>query len=331
MPAERGGAQLVPHSTYLPWTGKCLDVPPVQSWATEGGHYLDGQLVVKEREPAQLWPNSECTQSLALVLRGDTIRKPCGKDWTGGDCCVSTARCQSMAVQCARSIKDNIIDPAQRSKTAVDAFLSVYPDTPEDRLRPGFSSPPIEAWREYSEPINANVALVTMVNRSSQLGGIAAAVESWRSYLKRHWVARYTAVLLLRYDLHWKNDLPSYMRSARFLGDQLQAGIGFLWREVNGEYGTSGHKPFPTKWWETLRVPDTAIVFSSGHYADCFLRLVKVPDRPLAPATVCATPSAVCACRPRRRPSSSRTICMRCWTGPAGWRTCSARMAKRAI
>mgnify|MGYP004285318113 FL=1 len=53
--------------------------------------------------------------------------------------------------------------------------------------------------------------------------------------------------------------------------------MAFLWREVNGEYmyGSDRYGPFPKRWRDNLRVPDTAQAFSSGYYADCFLRLVK--------------------------------------------------------
>ena len=40
-------------------------------------------------------------------------------------------------------------------------------------------------------------------------------------------------------------------------------------------YGSDRYGPFPKRWRENLRVPDTAQAFSSGYYADCFLRLVK--------------------------------------------------------
>ena len=152
----------------------------------------------------------------------------------------------------------------------------MYSDSYRDRIWVQPSTPPIEPWREVSAPINASVALVAMVNRSSQAGGIAAALESWQQYVGRHSSqARYTAVLLTRYDLHWKTDLTAYLGAARFLGSRLQEGIGFLWREVNAEYGHPGQPPFPADWRGVLRVPDTAHVFSTGYYADCFLRLVK--------------------------------------------------------
>lgn len=53
--------------------------------------------------------------------------------------------------------------------------------------------------------------------------------------------------------------------------------MAFLWREVNGEfmYGSEQYGPFPVKWREILRVPDTAQAFTPGYYADCFIRLVK--------------------------------------------------------
>ena len=89
-------------------------------------------------------------------------------------------------------------------------------------------------------------------------------------------------MLLLRYDLHWKAGVVDYLRHARFLGDQLQPGVGFLWRELNGEYlyGSERHGAFPESWRDILRVPDTAQAFSAGEYADCFLRLVKVRPNP---------------------------------------------------
>ena len=44
-------------------------------------------------------------------------------------------------------------------------------------------------------------------------------------YAERHAEAQYTAVLLLRYDLHWKAGVVDYLRHARFLGDQPQPGM----------------------------------------------------------------------------------------------------------
>ena len=222
----------------------CADVLPGEGWSTQD--YAAGLRVVYERAPTR------STQALALVLRGDMFR---GSPAAG--------------IQCAQSIQDSIVTPALQGATgvatAVDSFLSVYAESDGS------------VWEQYARPINASIALVSVVKRSSQLGGIATAIESWRSYAERHEEAQYTAVLLLRYDLHWKAGITDYLRDARFLGDQLQQGVAFLWREVNGEYmyGSDLYGPFPESWRENLRVPDTAQAFSSGYYADCFLRLVK--------------------------------------------------------
>lgn len=166
----------------------CLDVPPHEDWA--GQENAAGSRVVFERAPT---PRRRSSQALALVLRGDMFRGPL-----------------EFGVRCAKSIQDAIVTPAWRSATAVDSFLSVYA---------GLDS---YAWQHYAQPINGSIALVSVVNRSTQLSGIVTAIEGWRSYLGRHEDAQYTAALLLRYDLHWKTDVTAYLRGARFLGEQLQ-------------------------------------------------------------------------------------------------------------
>ena len=167
----------------------CADLLPGEGWSTQD--YAAGVRVVYERAPTR------STQALALVLRGDMFRASL-----------------AAGIQCAQSIQDSIVTPAVQGATgvatAVDSFLSVYAESDSS------------VWEQYARPINASIALVSVVRRSSQLGGIAMAIESWRSYAERHEEAQYTAVLLLRYDLHWKAGLTDYLRDARFLGDQLQ-------------------------------------------------------------------------------------------------------------
>ena len=95
-------------------------------------------------------------------------------------------------------------------------------------------------------------------------------------------------MLLLRYDLHWKAGVVDYLRDARFLGDQLQPGVGFLWRELNGEYlyGSERHGAFPERWRDILRVPDTAQAFSAGEYSYAVRVRVRVRVRARARARV---------------------------------------------
>jgi len=118
----------------------CADVLPGEGWSTRD--YAAGLRVVYERAPTR------SSQALALVLRGDMFRGS-----------------PAAAIRCAQSVQDSIVAPALQGATgvatAVDAFLSVYEES-DGRV-----------WEQYARPINASIALVSLVRRSSQLGGAA--------------------------------------------------------------------------------------------------------------------------------------------------------------
>lgn len=254
----------------------CTGTPAAHStWQEpEAVEALKSLKVVQERAPRPRSKHGE--QRIAVTLRGDMR----------GDA--------QDGVDCASSVVRSFIDPCaqQHPPCSVDVFGVVYADAASG------GSGSAGGWESVAQQTLMNgiaaqygphLASLATIKRHEQQTAVVSAVHAVLDYQARHRLKPqyYDAVVVTRWDIHFKTNFPALLLARSFLGPHLQPGVGILWHEsasiVDGHTCPGNACPatanelFPKTDAELERferVPDCVFTVS-GRHAQCFISMVQ--------------------------------------------------------
>jgi hypothetical protein len=243
---------------------QCEALPSRDEWQEVDVVTALGSVPVEHERPPRA--SGGASSTLAVVLRGDMR----------GDI--------QDSIDCADSVMRSFIQPCalQQPPCAVDVFGVVFPE--QQALT---SSVTARFGDHFAQ-------LVSMTKQGQQTT-VVGAVRSVLEYERRHGLTEsyYDALVVTRWDLHFKMDMAHLLGVRGFLGAHAQPAVGILWHEVDSatppnaacpsnQCSEALKHPFPTSPAELAthtRVPDDVSTVSRT-LARCFMSMVQT----LAPA-----------------------------------------------